>query len=152
MRAAHSETTAESGTEVLSEDECIRLLERHDFGRVAVVVDGEPRIFPVNYAMLDRVISIRTAAGTKLAHAPGSEVGFEIDGFDAVSGYGWSVMVQGQAVDATSGLDDVSWTARDATPRPVAPGAKPSYLAIQARSISGRRFTGIKIEPSSASA
>ena len=101
----------------------------------------------MNYAILHGVISIRTAAGTKLAHAPGTEVGFEIDSFDPVSGNGWSVMVQGPAIDATTALDDVSWTARGAMPRPVAPGVKPYRLAIEAKSISGRRFTGVSSAP-----
>jgi len=131
----------------LSEQECLRLLEHHNFGRIAVLVNGQPHIFPVNYAILHRVISIRTAAGTKLAHAPGTEVGFEIDGFDPASGSGWSVMVQGLAVDATTALDDVSWTARGAVPHPVAPGAKPYRLAIEVKSISGRRFTGLSSAP-----
>jgi hypothetical protein len=150
MRAVHGQNPPESDLEELSEEECLRLLEHHGFGRIAVVVDGEPRIFPVNYAMLERVISIRTGAGTKLEYAPGALVGFEIDGFDAVSGRGWSVMVQGHAVDATTALDDVSWTARGAIPRPAAPGPKPYRLAIDAKSITGRRFTRVPVEPPAA--
>jgi hypothetical protein len=147
MPVEHTESANESSIEALSQEECLRLLGLHTFGRIAIIVNGEPCIFPVNYAILHRVIAIRTAAGTKLAYAPGTQVGFEIDGFDPVSGYGWSVMVQGLAVDATSALDDVSWNARGAIPRPVAPGMKPFRIGIDARSISGRRFHGLHTEP-----
>ena len=141
MRTVQPREGSESEPQVLSEAECLRILEHHKFGRIAVVVQGQPRIFPVNYASLHSVISIRTAAGTKLAFAPGTQVGFEVDGFDATSGTGWSVMVQGVAVDATTALDDVSWTARGTIVRPAAPGPKPFRLAIQIGSVSGRRFT-----------
>jgi nitroimidazol reductase NimA-like FMN-containing flavoprotein (pyridoxamine 5'-phosphate oxidase superfamily) len=126
--------------ESLSETECLRRLEVHDFGRMAVIVGAQPVIFPVNYAMCKRVIAIRTAPGTKLTYAPGARVAIEIDGYDPSSGSGWSVLVQGQAVDATTALDDVSWTARGATPRPAAPGKKAYRIAIEAETITGRRF------------
>jgi hypothetical protein len=35
-----------------------------------------------------RIITFRTAPGTKLAHAPGSRVAFEIDDYDAFTGLG----------------------------------------------------------------
>ncbi len=49
-----SETVA--SLETISEEECHDLLVRHDLGRVAVVADGQPLIFPVNYAYGHRVI------------------------------------------------------------------------------------------------
>jgi nitroimidazol reductase NimA-like FMN-containing flavoprotein (pyridoxamine 5'-phosphate oxidase superfamily) len=141
MRAVpHRDKQESADLENLSEAECLRWLEAHDFGRLALIVDGKPRIFPVNYAMCQRVIAIRTAPGTKLTYAPGTAVAFEIDGFDPASGTGWSVLVQGVAVDATTALDDVSWTARGARPHPAAPGSKPYRIAIEAQTITGRRF------------
>ena len=109
-------------------------------GRLAVAVDGQPLIFPVNYAVCHRVVTFRTARGTKLTFAPSSRVAFEIDEYDALAGVGWSVLVQGVAVDATTALDDVSWTARGASPHPLAPGVKIHRLAIGPTSITGRRF------------
>ena len=50
--------------EELSETECLKLLSRHSLGRVGVVVDGQPQIFPVNYALKERLIVFRTAPGT----------------------------------------------------------------------------------------
>jgi nitroimidazol reductase NimA-like FMN-containing flavoprotein (pyridoxamine 5'-phosphate oxidase superfamily) len=126
--------------EQLPEADCLRRLSAHDFGRLGVVVEGQPLIFPVNYAMCKNVIAIKTAPGTKLTYAPGALVAFEIDGFDHSSGTGWSVLVQGRAVDATTALDDVSWTARGATPHPAAPGERPYRLAIEVETVTGRTF------------
>ena len=126
--------------EELSEDECLQLLQQHDLGRIAVVVDGQPLIFPVNYGLSHRIITFRTAHGTKLSYAPGSNVAFEIDDYSPSTGVGWSVLVQGVAIDATTANDDVSWTARGAAPRPLAPGVRIHRLAIRPTLITGRRF------------
>jgi nitroimidazol reductase NimA-like FMN-containing flavoprotein (pyridoxamine 5'-phosphate oxidase superfamily) len=140
MRAVPRTSTSVSEMHSLSEAECLRRLSQQSFGRLAVIVDGQPLIFPVNYDMCQRVISIRTALGAKLTYAPGAPVAFEIDGYDSPSGSGWSVLVQGRAVDATTALDDVSWAARGAMPHPAAPGPHPYRIAIDPRLISGRRF------------
>lgn len=126
--------------EEIPEEECLEILEQHRLGRIAVVVDGQPQIFPVNYAMSGRIVAFRTGSGTKLSHAPGTKVCFEIDDFDWAGGAGWSVMVQGVAVDATDSFDDVSWAAHAAAPWPLAPGAKPFRVAIEPSRITGRRF------------
>jgi nitroimidazol reductase NimA-like FMN-containing flavoprotein (pyridoxamine 5'-phosphate oxidase superfamily) len=132
--------------EELPEDECLRLLERHQLGRIAVVVDGQPLIFPVNYGVSHRIVTFRTAHGTKLSFAPGSNVAFEIDAYEPSTLVGWSVLVQGVAVDATNALDDASWTARGATPHPLAPGVKIHRIAIRPSRITGRRFK-LEAEP-----
>ena len=124
----------------IGEAECLEILGRHSLGRIAIVVDGQPQIFPVNYAMNGRTIAIRTASGSKLSHAPTSKVCFEIDEYDSSVGVGWSVIVQGVAIDATDSFDDVSWAARGVAPRPLAPGAKPYRIAIEPSKITGRRF------------
>jgi len=124
----------------MPEAECLELLDQHSLGRVAVVIDGQPQIFPVNHAMSDRIIAFRTGSGTKLSHAPGSKVCFEIDEYDSSTGVGWSVMVQGVAVDATESFDDVSWATRAAEPWPLAPGKKPFWIGIEPTKITGRRF------------
>lgn len=126
--------------ESMSEAECWRRLGAHDFGRLAINVAGQPLIFPVNYAVCNRVIAIRSAPGTKLKYTPGAKVAFEIDGSDPMSGSGWSVLVQGRGVDATTALDDVSWNARGAMPHPTAPGRKAYRIAIEVQIITGRRF------------
>ena len=37
--------------EEIQEWECLEILARRDLGRIAIVVEGQPQIFPVNYAM-----------------------------------------------------------------------------------------------------
>ena len=126
--------------EQLSEEECLGLLAHYSVGRIAVVIDGQPQIFPVNYSTNGRIIAFRTGAGSIIAHAPESKVAFEIDGHDTSAGTGWSVMVQGVASDATDSFDDVSWAARGSSPLPLAPGAKPFWVAVEPHTITGRRF------------
>ena len=126
--------------EEISETDCLDLLERHQIGRIALVVDGQPLIFPVNYGISHRIITFRTAHGTKLSSAPGSNVAFEIDDYEPSAGVGWSVLVQGVGVDSTTALDDVSWMARGASPHPLAPGARIHRLTIRPTQITGRRF------------
>src|SRR4051794_17545606 len=79
MRAVPHSDAPPAELESLSEVECLRKLAAHHFGRLAIIVDGRPLIFPVNYAVCNRVIAIRTAPGTKLTYAPGAQVAFEID-------------------------------------------------------------------------
>jgi nitroimidazol reductase NimA-like FMN-containing flavoprotein (pyridoxamine 5'-phosphate oxidase superfamily) len=133
-------TGPEAQLEEILEADCLQILEQHSLGRIAIVIDGQPQIFPVNYAMSGRIVAFRTGSGTKLSHGPGSKVCFEIDEYDPAAGTGWSVMVQGVAVDATDAFDDVSWAARAAAPWPLAPGAKPFRVAIEPTKITGRRF------------
>ncbi|HEY3084302.1 MAG TPA: XRE family transcriptional regulator, partial [Candidatus Dormibacteraeota bacterium] len=66
---------------------------------------------------------------------------FEIDNYDASTGVGWSVVVQGIAHDITDSFDDISWAARDASPEPLAPGAKFHRVAVKPTKITGRRFS-----------
>jgi hypothetical protein len=103
---------AEPELEEIPEAECVEILGQHNLGRVAIVVEGRAQIFPVNYGLRDKIIAFRTAAGTKLSHAPGSHVAFEIDGYDEATGVGWSVVVQGIGRDVTDAGDDFSWMAR----------------------------------------
>ena len=107
------------------------------------VVDVLPQIFPVNYALSGRMIVFRTAPGTELSYAPMTKVAFEIDDYAAPTGVGWSVMVQGVAHDATEALDDISWTARGATPR--WPGVKAHWIAISSDKVTGRRFRLVRM-------
>jgi uncharacterized protein len=124
----------------IPETECIDLLARHRLGRLAIVVDGRPLIFPVNYALGDRVVAIRTADGTKLRAARNSHVAFEIDAYDAEERTGWSVLVQGVAYDITDAVDRQSALARRLPVRPLPPGPHDRWLGIHPVEISGRRF------------
>ena len=113
-------------------------LRQSAVGRLAVVVDDHPEIFPVNFVVDRGSVVFRTAAGTKLAAAAGRPVAFEADGYDAEVGEAWSVVVKGVArevgetdevLDALN-LPLVTWHA----------SSKPRIIRIEPESITGRRF------------
>lgn len=127
--------------EVLSEDECTRLLQGQSLGRIAIVVDGRPQIFPVNYAFQEGVVVFRTSAGWKLEHAPLTYVAFEIDHLDPKGREGWSVMVHGHAREITGAIDPLSERLRRVDISPAPPGTRNEWLAVYADEITGRRFS-----------
>ena len=57
----------DSGLEVISLGECVRLLESSEIGRIAVATDDGPRIYPVNYHWDGEAIVFRTTPGSKIA-------------------------------------------------------------------------------------
>jgi uncharacterized protein len=126
----------------ISEEECMRLLQTKDMGRLAVVRQGRPEIFPVNYGIDGRDIVIRTDAGTKLRLATLGWVAFEVDQFDPVSLKGWDVQARGLARDITHGLDRTSTRLRAVDVVPWVGGDKAHRIAILDPVLSGRRLTG----------
>lgn len=127
-------------TAVLSERECARLLKTRDVGRFALVVDGRPEIFPVNYAFDERAVVFRTSTGMKLERGPYTAAAFEVDDVDRRSGVAWSVVVHGTAHDISASADELSARLRRLVVRPAAPGARLKWMAIYAERITGRRF------------
>jgi nitroimidazol reductase NimA-like FMN-containing flavoprotein (pyridoxamine 5'-phosphate oxidase superfamily) len=126
--------------ELLSPAECERLLREQEVGRIAVLVDGHPEIFPVNYVVGDeREIYFRCDRGTKLdAVNESTTVCFEIDGLDDKQKMGWSVLVVGPAthVRDTATLAQMRqlplqpWTAEE----------KANVVRISPTKITGRRI------------
>jgi nitroimidazol reductase NimA-like FMN-containing flavoprotein (pyridoxamine 5'-phosphate oxidase superfamily) len=128
------------GLRVLTYDECVSLLQRHRFGRLALGIQGWPAILPVNYLYDGTSVIIRTAPGAKLDEAPMTAVAFEIDDADRFGHWGWSVLIQGPAFDITTSADELSEHLRDLPVRPWVPGARDHWLKIAAVRISGRAF------------
>lgn len=126
--------------EPLGEAECWRLLRMHTLGRVAVIVNGRPEIFPVNYRAAEGVVVFRTGPGAKLASAPLIRSCFEIDGWDARSGKGWSVMVHGMISEITDAIDSRAALLRKLPVQPAAPGERAHWLALYADQVTGRWF------------
>jgi len=88
--------------EVLSRDECLRLIREVPIGRVAVIVGEVPVVVPVNFTLLGEDIVFRTAPGTKLVAAVSrSAASFEVDAVNDVTHSGWSVLVTGPASEIT---------------------------------------------------
>jgi len=125
---------------ILSPDECFLLLESRDLGRIAFSIDGQPEVFPINYAMEGQIVVFRTAPGTKLDHVPEVRLAFEVDDWDPKLGIGWSVVVKGLAEEVTGNLGRTAEHIRQAPVHPVAPGERWHWLAIRPSEMSGRRF------------
>lgn len=125
----------------LAAEECRQLLAAHHLGRLAVVVDGKPDVFPVNYRFDGERIAIRTGPGTKLTAANLASVAFEIDGVDEAGRRGWSVVVHGLGYDATDALDPQSELLRTLPVDPWVPAGDVHWLRVEPRAITGRRLT-----------
>ena len=125
--------------QMLSPSECEQLLARTTVGRVGISIGALPVVLPVNYAMLDGDVVVRTGAGTKLdAALAGAVVAFEVDHVDPIYHEGWSVLVQGRATEIADPADIER--ARALPLRPWAPGTRDRFIRIPAEVISGRRI------------
>jgi len=126
--------------QTLSPSECAMLLAEGSVGRVGISLAALPVILPVNYAVLDGDVVIRTGAGTKLdAALLGAVVAFEIDSVDPIYHGGWSVMVQGRTREV---VDPEELLRVRALPlRPWADGNRDRFVRISTERISGRRIS-----------
>ncbi|MEV6329926.1 pyridoxamine 5'-phosphate oxidase family protein [Streptomyces sp. NPDC051909] len=81
----------------IDETECWALLDDHGVGRVALMTDEGPEIYPVNYQVVGREVLFMTAEDTPLARAAGSglTIAFEQDHVDEAFSQGWSVLLGG---------------------------------------------------------
>lgn len=130
--------------EEIPEQDCIALLNFEQIGRIAVIQDGFPLIFPVNYKLLanhseEPVIVIRTRPGNVIATA-GEQVAFEVDGVDHAVHGGWCVLVRG----LMRHVDPVGppRARKLIDPEPWAPAGRDEWLVLTPATISGRRIRG----------
>jgi nitroimidazol reductase NimA-like FMN-containing flavoprotein (pyridoxamine 5'-phosphate oxidase superfamily) len=92
--------------EHLSVQECWALLASTPAGRLGVLVDSAPEIYPVNHVVDGGTIVFRTGAGTKRRGFDRSpSVCFEVDEIEHRDATGWSVLVKGRAVELTDPED-----------------------------------------------
>ena len=119
----------------LNEEQCWNLLARGQVGRLALSVDGEPDIFPVNYVADGPRLLFRTAPGSKLAGlGENPRVAFEVDEYDDT--YAASVIVKGVAerLQLQREIDEA-----DALPlSPWIPTLKYRWVRIAPTQITGR--------------
>ena len=118
--------------------QCWEALREGVVGRIAVVHDRRPDIFPVNYAVDHGTLVFRTGSGTLFRTADGTFVAFEVDGYDVERAEAWSVVVRGVAHEVYE-LDDALRAMR----LPLFPwhdAPKPRIVRIHPDSVSGRRF------------
>lgn len=121
----------------LTPEQSWEYLEHTFHGRLAVSVDNQPSIYPINYLAHDGVILFRTAPGTKLAElAVNDHVAFEADGI--TSDQAWSVVVRGTTRQLERS-DEIE--AADRLPlRPWIRTLKYRYVEIIPQSVTGRFF------------
>jgi nitroimidazol reductase NimA-like FMN-containing flavoprotein (pyridoxamine 5'-phosphate oxidase superfamily) len=122
-------------------EECEELLATSAFGRLGVIVDGRPEIFPISH-VYDRqahVLAFPTNARTKLRAAlDWPWVAYEVDDVDLDRTGGWSVMVVGRAEE----IVDAAETARLAELRSVrwAPDESARWICVVPTKTTGRRI------------
>jgi nitroimidazol reductase NimA-like FMN-containing flavoprotein (pyridoxamine 5'-phosphate oxidase superfamily) len=125
----------------LTTEQCWDLLGQQSVGRLAVVINNSPDIFPVNYKAWHEEIYVQTAPGLKLAAAVlNPMVAFEVDSIDEQHKFGWSVVVRGEAHELEQ-IDDLMF-AEDLSVGPWAAGVKSRYLQIIPTTITGRMIPG----------
>jgi nitroimidazol reductase NimA-like FMN-containing flavoprotein (pyridoxamine 5'-phosphate oxidase superfamily) len=125
--------------EYLSTPVCWELLASTPVGRIGVLNDSAPEVYPVNHVVDGRSLVFRTDAGTKLRGLlRNPSVCYEVDGFDTDGATGWSVLVKGRATQikdpaelrAVAGLPLRYWT----------PGGKAHWVRIVPADVTGRRI------------
>jgi len=124
----------------LTKSDCFELLAGQDLGRVAVVDGRGPVVLPVNFVVDRHTVVFRTGEGTKLdAASERMPVAFEVDGTDAATRTGWSVVVRGEAAEITDPAELACL--RNLPLRPWPPAAKSRYVRILPAMVTGRRIT-----------
>lgn len=138
-------TSTEEGlfVEHLSARVCWELLASADIGRIGVLVDSAPEIYPINYAVIDQSVLFRTDEGNKLRGLERSpSVCFEIDDIDPARRTGWSVLVKGRASELreASDLD----RARSLGLELWSIGEKSHWFSIHPDEVTGRRIERVR--------
>lgn len=127
---------------VMEPAECYRLLATRQIGRLGVIAEHHPLIIPMNFAMDDDIIVVRTGPGLKLESARHANVTFQVDDIDDTTHTGWSVLVRGLAEEMTAAHHPrlIARTARTGL-EPWVPGDDFRWMRIIPHGISGRRIT-----------
>jgi uncharacterized protein len=127
--------------ETLSDAECLRLVASVPVGRIVYTRRAMPAVEPVNFALEQGHIVIRTHPGGKLAAAIGhAVVAFQADKLDFATHTGWSVTIVGTAQEVTdpaeiARLEDIgltSWASGPYEPK--------HFVRITPGVITGRRL------------
>jgi uncharacterized protein len=125
--------------QMLDRDRCLELLRDDEIGRLAVLADGGPVIFPVNYRMDGESVVFRTDPGLKLEQGVRSHGCFEIDHFDRANRSGWSVVVAGRLEEVTH-YEAKTWgRIHELSVDPWAGGTKEHWVRLVPSRITGRR-------------
>lgn len=122
----------------IGRQDCERLLRSGVIGRVALSTPEGPHIVPVNYAVVDDTIVVRTSSYSVLGtYGHNAMLAFEVDHIDPVQECGWSVVARGRCW-AELDPDQVAAIRQGWEPRPWASSNRNLYLRLRWESIAGR--------------
>ncbi len=125
--------------ELLEPESCWDLISSVEVGRLGVLVDSAPEVYPVNFVVVGETVLFRTDGGTKhrgLDRSP--SVCFEVDAISDVNQTGWSVMIKGRAVEVTDA--ERAALADDLDLHPWSVGTGTHWIRIVPREVTGRRI------------
>lgn len=120
----------------LTSMECRRLLAQRRLGRVAVVGEDGPAVYPVDYTLDRDAVLLHTDEPSSFGQ--GSQVTLQVDDLDESRRAGWSVVVRGRAAQ----VEQPDELGAGEQPPSLPPGAGRSghYIRLRQVSISGRRI------------
>ncbi|MEP9363244.1 pyridoxamine 5'-phosphate oxidase family protein [Nocardioides sp. CN2-186] len=125
----------------LSLDECRQLVAAGVGGRIALSSPNGPHIVPINYAVVDDAIIVRTSPYSVLGtYGRGNMLAFEVDQFDYQRQRGWSVVARGRG-EAVVDRDELDHIRSRWEPRPwAASAARGLHLRLRWTELTGRRI------------
>lgn len=130
-----------AGSELIRLDraESLRLLASAQVGRLIFTMHALPTLRLMNFALVDGLIVLRTAADTTVARkANDVVVAFEADDLDPATSSGWSVIVIGRATLVTDPASIARFQL--VALKPWAPGDRDQFVQITAELVEGRRI------------
>lgn len=122
----------------LSAAECWEHLATFPVGRLIVVMDGQPDVFPVNFVIDGEGLVVQTDVGMKyFAAEQNSPAAFEVDRWDTVTGI--TVIAHGRLRVLTDPAEAAHAASLDL--RPWLDTDKSHYIKLDVAEITGRHFT-----------
>jgi hypothetical protein len=116
--------------------QCERLLRRGTLGRVGLWTPPGPLILPVNYAVHEDAVVIRTSAtGTLARYGDDRQIVFEVDTVEEERWRGWSVLAHGRGLL----VNDPEPRPPGEQARPWAGGDRSAELRLHWTGLTGRR-------------
>jgi uncharacterized protein len=124
----------------LTSIECANLIATGGVGRVALCSHDGPRIYPVNFAVLEGVIVFRTSAdgGLGLGLRNDPRIAFEVDQLEYQRQRGWSVVAEG-TVEPVEDRDEIAGLNLRSHLIPWAEGSRNLLVRLTWQQLSGRR-------------
>lgn len=119
---------------------CDELLRDTRWGRLAIVNGGWPTIRPILYSYDGESLLFRTKHSARFSADTLTAATMEIDEADRDGAWGWSVIVEGTALDVTATLGTAAAPYPPALSRPWAPGQKDQWVRVNTDRVSGIAF------------